>query len=62
MLKKWTYFDVWMEDVECEEVVKYTWNNPVFSSTPDEIFRDKLKNVKKYDENMEQRKVWCEKS
>lgn len=39
-------FDVWLEDKDCEGIVLTAWNKEVFSTKPDAIFRDKLKNVK----------------
>lgn len=39
-------FDVWMEDVEFDVIVKNAWNKMVYSCNPDSILRDKLKNVK----------------
>lgn len=44
--KPFKFFDFWMKDVECVEIVKKGWCKPVFSSNPDCIFRDMLKNKK----------------
>lgn len=39
-------FNVWMESVEFEGVVKNAWEKMVYTLNPDEIFREKLKNAK----------------
>nr|GFB45127.1 transposon TX1 [Tanacetum cinerariifolium] len=39
-------FDAWMEEKECEDIVKYCWEKNVFSINPYSRFRGKLKNVK----------------
>ncbi|GJV91519.1 putative RNA-directed DNA polymerase, partial [Tanacetum coccineum] len=44
--KPFRCFDVWMEEKECEDIVKDCWEKRVFSVNPDSRFRDKLKNVK----------------
>lgn len=44
--KPFRVFDVWLDDVEVENIVKASCETPVKSNRPDCIFRDKLKNVK----------------
>ncbi|GJY57041.1 protein kinase-like domain, concanavalin A-like lectin/glucanase domain protein [Tanacetum coccineum] len=44
--KPFRFFDVWLDDSECEKVVADCWKKQVFSVKADCIFRDKLKNVK----------------
>lgn len=44
--KPLNFFDVWLDDVECDSIVANACIKPVFSKTPDAIFQDKLKNVK----------------
>lgn len=44
--KQFKFFNAWLQDIECEKIVKIAWDKEVKSKKPDCIFLDKLRNVK----------------
>ena len=44
--KSFKFFDSWLSETGIEELVANAWRKEVHSTSPDGIFRDKLKHVK----------------
>ncbi|GJY76103.1 putative RNA-directed DNA polymerase [Tanacetum coccineum] len=51
--KPFRVFDLWLEEVDIEQLVSHSWKKDVRGSRPDYRFRDKLKNVKENSNEME---------
>lgn len=50
--KPFRFFDVWLKEADFIDIVKRAWTKDINSTTPDRIFRDRLKSVK------EDLKIW----
>ncbi|GJV62073.1 hypothetical protein Tco_1468173 [Tanacetum coccineum] len=44
--KPFRFFDVWLEEMDIEQIVENAWKKSTRSRRPDCMFKDKLKNVK----------------